>query len=129
MNNVQANVFQPEKKRRHRDGYGEGDYTLFKTAAASDFVKEPDPIAVLGTVNKITFDTEEEKEWLALKVTKDDVKSNFDDLKVLGKGDFKALLKWRLALREEVCHVIFFRRFTLVKKSKTARSRCKEEGH
>jgi AdoMet-dependent rRNA methyltransferase SPB1 len=25
-----------------------------------------------------------------------------DDLKVLGKGDFKALLKWRTALREEV---------------------------
>jgi len=34
--------------------------------------------------------------------TTSDVKANCDDLKVLGKGDFKALLKWRLALREEV---------------------------
>jgi hypothetical protein len=29
--------------------------------------------------------------------------ANLDDLKVLGKGDFKALLKWRTALREDVC--------------------------
>jgi hypothetical protein len=40
--------------------------------------------------------------WLALNVTTGDVKANCDDLKVLGKGDFKALLKWRTALREEV---------------------------
>ena len=31
-----------------------------------------------------------------------DVKANCEDLKVLGKGDFKALIRWRLALREEV---------------------------
>jgi hypothetical protein len=72
-------------------------------------------------LNKIAFETEEEKEcvdlvpcillqrmlifgnrWLALDVTTTDVKANCDDLKVLGKGDFKALLKWRIALREEV---------------------------
>lgn len=71
-------------------------------------------------MNKITFDTDEEKEyvfhslgppplfdplrerWLALDITTADVKANCGDLKVLGKGDFKALLKWRLALREEV---------------------------
>ncbi|KAG6911887.1 hypothetical protein DXG01_000134 [Tephrocybe rancida] len=102
VNNVQANVFQPEKKRRHRDGYAEGDYTLHKTVNATDFVKGADPIAVLGVVNKIAFTTDEEKEWLNLDITTLDVKANCDDLKVLGKGDFKALLKWRLALREEL---------------------------
>ena len=40
--------------------------------------------------------------WLALDITTDDVKANCDDLKVLGKGDFKVLIKWRIALREEV---------------------------
>ena len=35
-------------------------------------------------------------------MTTPEVKSCCDDLKVLGKGDFKALLKWRIALREEV---------------------------
>lgn len=37
-----------------------------------------------------------------MEITTPDIKTNCDDLKVLGKGDFKALLKWRLALREEV---------------------------
>jgi AdoMet-dependent rRNA methyltransferase SPB1 len=39
---------------------------------------------------------------LDLEITRADVKANCDDLKVLGKGDFKTLLKWRAALREEV---------------------------
>lgn len=38
-----------------------------------------------------------------MDITTTDVKANLDDLKVLGKGDFKTLLKWRIALREEVC--------------------------
>jgi AdoMet-dependent rRNA methyltransferase SPB1 len=119
--NAQANVFQPEKKRRHRDGYAEGDYTLHSKTGVSDFIKGADPIAVLGAVSQLTFDTDEEKgsvtliylvhnkllicncSWLDLDVTTGDVKANCDDLKVLGRGDFKSLLKWRTALREEVC--------------------------
>lgn len=61
-NNAQANVFKPEKKRRQRDGYDEENHILYKTAGATDFVKGSDPISLLGTVNKITFQTEEEKE-------------------------------------------------------------------
>ncbi|KAK7058873.1 AdoMet-dependent rRNA methyltransferase spb1 [Paramarasmius palmivorus] len=100
--NAQANVFQPDKKRRHRDGYEDGNYTLFKSIPASDFVKGSDPVALLGTYNKIAFQSEEEKEWLTLDITTGDVKANCEDLKVLGKGDFKSLLRWRLALREEI---------------------------
>jgi AdoMet-dependent rRNA methyltransferase SPB1 len=59
---AQANVFHPEKKRRQRDGYADGDYTLFKTILARDFVRGGDPIALLGTANKIVFETEEERE-------------------------------------------------------------------
>ncbi|KAH8120392.1 FtsJ-domain-containing protein [Phellopilus nigrolimitatus] len=101
-NNVHANVFMPEKKRRHRDGYNEGDYTLFKKASAGEFVRCPDPIMFLGSVNRIAFDSEEEKEWLSLDISTPDIKANCDDLKVLGKGDFKSLIKWRAALREEI---------------------------
>ena len=100
--NAQANVFQPEKKRRKRDGYDEGDYTLFKKANAAEFVRCQDPVTFLGSVNKIAFETEEEKSWLAMDITTSDVKANCEDLKVLGKGDFKILMKWRTALREEV---------------------------
>ena len=57
-----ANVFQPEKKRRKRDGYDEGDYILFKKSTVADFIRCQDPITFLGTTHKITFETEEEKE-------------------------------------------------------------------
>ncbi|KAH9969020.1 FtsJ-domain-containing protein [Russula dissimulans] len=100
--NAQANVFQPDKKRRHRDGYADNDYTLFKQTGVAEFIHTSDPIAVLGVVNKMTFTTEEEKSWASLPITSSDVKVNLDDLKVLGKGDFKTLLKWRTTLREEL---------------------------
>lgn len=100
-NHAHANVYAPEKKRRQREGYADGDYTLFHKASASDFVRG-DPVAILGTMNKIAFETEEEKEWLKSRHTTPDIVSNFEDLKVLGKGDFKALMKWRLAIRLEI---------------------------
>jgi AdoMet-dependent rRNA methyltransferase SPB1 len=59
---VHANIYMPEKKRRQRDGYAEGNYTLHKTMTATDFVKCQDPVALLGTVNKIAFQSDEEKE-------------------------------------------------------------------
>lgn len=62
LTNVQANVFEPEKKRRKRDGYAEGDYILFKAIGASEYIRQPDPVAMLGTYNQIQFKTDEEKE-------------------------------------------------------------------
>ena len=133
VNDVQANVFQPDKKRRHRGGYADNDYTLFKQIGVAEFVRSSDPIAILGAVNKISFTTEEEKpyvlqplpctfllftswpaSWSSLPLTSEDIKANLDDLKVLGKGDFKALLKWRTALREEVCSFLRFVTFMCV---------------
>jgi AdoMet-dependent rRNA methyltransferase SPB1 len=102
MTPAAVNVFQPGKKRRHRDGYEDGDYTLFKSKPVSEFIRSSDPITILGTINKMEFVSEEEKSWLKSDATTADVKANLDDLKVLGKGDFKALLKWRTAIREEV---------------------------
>lgn len=100
--NVQANVFAPEKKRRQREGYEEGNYTLFKEIGVADFVHSTDPITVLGSVNRMTFREPEEKRWLKSEHTTVDVKANLDDLKLLGKGDFKTLMKWRIAIREEI---------------------------
>ncbi|WVQ98720.1 AdoMet-dependent rRNA methyltransferase SPB1 [Kwoniella sp. CBS 9459] len=97
-----ANVFAPEKKRRQREGYAEGDYTLYHTARAEDFVRGTDPILLLGSMNRIEFVSDEEKAWAKSRHTTSDVLANFEDLKVLGKGDFKALMKWRLAIRLEI---------------------------
>ncbi len=58
--NAESNVFHPEKKRRHRDGYADGDYTLFKPIDVSAFILGNDPVTVLGSGNKISFLSEEE---------------------------------------------------------------------
>lgn len=59
--NSHANVFMPEKKRRQREGYAEGDYTLHHKMTASEFIRGIDPVSLLGTMNEIDFATEEEK--------------------------------------------------------------------
>jgi hypothetical protein len=64
--NAQTNVFQPEKKRRHRDGYADGDYTLHRKIGVANFVKSPEPISVLGAVSQLEFASEEEKGWVRL---------------------------------------------------------------
>lgn len=103
--NNEAKVFNPEKKKRKREGYEEGDYTQFKTAPASQFVQTSDPIAMLGSFNKFTF----EQEWngdIALAAldrlpeTTDEIRQCCNDLKVLGRKEFRMLLRWRLKARE-----------------------------
>jgi len=96
-----TDIFKPEKKHRHRDGYEDGDYTMHKKLDVMEFVRSQDPITTLGSYNQFTWDSEEAKELLKRDITTEDVKVNTEDLKVLGKSDFKTLLKWRATLREE----------------------------
>lgn len=96
------NVFHPEKKRRARDGYEEGDYTLFKAVPVMDLVTTRDPVKVLATASRLDFATSEEKSLRKLDVTTEGIKESMKDLKILGKSEFKKLLKWRTAVREEL---------------------------
>ncbi|KAG2204979.1 hypothetical protein INT47_002603 [Mucor saturninus] len=96
-----TDIFKPEKKHRHRDGYEDGDYTMHKTVDIMEFVRTQDPITVLGSYNQFTFNEDDSRELYKREITTEDVKINCQDLKVLGKGDFKTLLKWRATLREE----------------------------
>ncbi|KAJ9117038.1 hypothetical protein QFC22_004697 [Naganishia vaughanmartiniae] len=106
------NVFAPEKKKRMREGYAEGDYTLFRSINVRDFILSPsidDAMRVLSTCNAMTFDLSptapdaaQQKAWSESRRTTDDIKRDLADLKVLGKGDFKKLMKWRVAIRLEV---------------------------
>ncbi|PWN27074.1 FtsJ-domain-containing protein [Jaminaea rosea] len=100
--NAHANVFEPEKKRRKRDGYEEGNYTQFKAITAQDFVRGPDAVSMLGTYNQITFKTPEDKALLDHHESNEDIRVNCEDLKVLGRKDFRNLMKWRLAMREHL---------------------------
>ncbi|GAA5988007.1 hypothetical protein JCM11641_002126, partial [Rhodosporidiobolus odoratus] len=96
------NVFAPEKKRKQREGYEDGDMTLYKECTVMQWIKSDDPIGVLGLVTRMRFADEEDKKLLKSPLTTDEIKQCLDDLKVLGKKDFKMLLKYRSAIREDL---------------------------
>ncbi|SCU96363.1 LADA_0H00518g1_1 [Lachancea dasiensis] len=100
--NNEAKVFNPEKKVRKRQGYEEGDYLLYHTKPIMEFVTSEEPIDMLGNLNKFTVDPNEH-EWKILKKLKQttsEFMACIEDLKVLGKKDFKMILKWRKAARD-----------------------------
>ena len=103
--NNEAKVFNPEVKKRKRDGYEEGDWTQFKRIPASSFIQTSDPIAILGSCNQLSFEQEGNGDvalaaLAKLPETTAEVKNCCEDLKVLGRKEFKILLKWRLRVRE-----------------------------
>ncbi|KAL7918183.1 Spb1 C-terminal domain-containing protein [Trichoderma austrokoningii] len=103
--NNEAKVYNPEVKKRKRDGYEEGDWTQFKEVSASAFIQTNDPIAILGSSNKISF-AQAPNGDIALAAldklpeTTPEIRQCCEDLKVLGRKEFKLLLKWRLRVRE-----------------------------
>ena len=121
--NNEAKVFNPEVKKRKRDGYEEGNYTQFKEAPASEFVQTTDPIAMLGTFNKLSFEQQGNGDIALatldrLPETTTEIKKCCSDLKVLGRKEFRTLLKWRLQAREK---------FGLVTKKKIDEDAASEE--
>ncbi|KAF1815101.1 Spb1 domain-containing protein [Eremomyces bilateralis CBS 781.70] len=103
--NNEAKVYNPEKKKRKRDGYEEGNWTQYKEVPASDFIQATDPIAMLANLNKFTFEQGSDAN-LALATldrlpeTNEDIRICCADLRVLGRKEFRILLKWRLRVRE-----------------------------
>ncbi|PLN76482.1 AdoMet-dependent rRNA methyltransferase spb1 [Aspergillus taichungensis] len=104
--NYEAKVFDPEKKKRKREGYEEGNYTQFKEIPVTEFINTQDPIAILGEYNKLSF-VQQPGGDLALATlnrledTTDEIRTCCEDLKVLGKKEFRNLLRWRLKVREK----------------------------
>ncbi|KAF3435723.1 hypothetical protein FNV43_RR22815 [Rhamnella rubrinervis] len=95
-----VDVLRGTKQKRHRDGYEEGDTTLRKVSTAADFISTGTPLDVLGSVTSITFDDQASLPIKDHDLTTEEVKTLCDDLRVLGKQDFKHLLKWRMHIRK-----------------------------
>jgi AdoMet-dependent rRNA methyltransferase SPB1 len=103
--NNEAKVFNPEKKKRKRGGYEEGDWTQFHEATVAEFIETPDPIAMLGSLNRLTFEQKGNGDIAIATIDKlpettKEIRDCCADLKVLGRADFKRLLRWRLKVRE-----------------------------
>ncbi|KAI6245651.1 AdoMet-dependent rRNA methyltransferase spb1 [Erysiphe necator] len=104
--NNEAKVFNPEVKKRKRDGYEEGNYTQFKEELVSEFIKTTDPIAMLGSLNRLSFEQPSNGDIALaaldrLPETTKEIRDCCMDLRVLGRKEFRNLLKWRLKVREK----------------------------
>ncbi|KAF3902939.1 hypothetical protein AA313_de0210457 [Arthrobotrys entomopaga] len=102
--NNEAKVYNPEKKKRKRDGYEEGDNLLYHEIPVKEFIETTDPIALLGSMNKFTFTDKNDiatATIIKMPETTQEIRNCCNDLRVLGRRDFKILLKWRLAIRDK----------------------------
>jgi AdoMet-dependent rRNA methyltransferase SPB1 len=104
--NNEAKVFNPEVKKRKRDGYEEGNYTQFKEVPASEFIQTTDPIAILGSLNRLSFEQPPNGDVAlaaldTLPETTQEIRDCCADLRVLGRKEFRNLLRWRLKVREK----------------------------
>lgn len=94
-----------DAQKRHRTGYDSTlGPTLRKSRSIVEFVDCSDPAQFLADCNEISFDATESSDIVRLYVehstTTPEIKACCKDLKLLNKGDFKELLKWRIGLRE-----------------------------
>jgi AdoMet-dependent rRNA methyltransferase SPB1 len=115
------------KQKRHREGYEEGLSTSHKPLAAVEFLLSDAPVELLGRATKFELEGPRSEQLssgdgdstssgsrrgldipaLAAAVReavgKDpEIRALCGDLQVLGRSEFKQLLKWRLALRKQL---------------------------
>ncbi|MED6219530.1 hypothetical protein PIB30_036591 [Stylosanthes scabra] len=100
-----VDVLRENKQKRHRDGYEDGLSTLRKETSAAKFIWSDSPLEILGSVTCITFTDPADKPIMNHELTTEEVKSLCDDLRVLGKQDFKHLLKWRIHIRKALAPI------------------------
>jgi AdoMet-dependent rRNA methyltransferase SPB1 len=99
---AKTNLLHPDKKRRHRDGYEDGANILFKKLDAIEYITSEKFSDLLAESNCITFDPSHDltKTILSDLETSEEMKNCCEDLKVLGRREFKLLLRWRLRMRK-----------------------------
>lgn len=87
--------------RRHRTGYDldHAGILLHPTATVQAFVLCREPVRLLSDVSELTWDTSSEV-YQEHPRTTEEVRLALKDLQVLGKIDFKKLLKWRSLMRD-----------------------------
>lgn len=97
---TEVNIFrQLEKQRRNRSGYDPENPTLYKELSASEFIMSEVPTQLLASYNKILLTGAENELYYRDADTNGELRHCMEDLRVLGKKEFRNLLKWRLLMR------------------------------
>lgn len=87
------------QKKPNREGYEDEDYILHKSYPVSEFITTEHPINVCVEYNALVWDDKSQL-YLNHPLTTEDIKIYCSDLKVLGRLDFKDLLRWRKNMAE-----------------------------
>eukprot|EP00041_Stephanoeca_diplocostata_P031388 m.977247 g.977247 ORF g.977247 m.977247 type:complete len:853 (-) comp23950_c1_seq10:2693-5251(-) len=93
-----TNIFDPAQKQRQRVGYEEGNVGLHKTCPVGTYMASDGFLDILAENNALTF-TDDDAAIMKHPSTDDEIIELVKDLKVLGKKDFKILIKWRKDIR------------------------------
>ena len=98
-------LFHPEKRRRQREGYADGQYTLHTVQPVDAFIQSSDYLGILARSNQLSLLSSEcQDETLLSRIitsalTTEEIREYLSDLKVLGKKEFKQLIRWRESMR------------------------------
>ena len=92
-------LLHPEKQRRQREGYPEGDYTLFHTLKASEFINSENYLQLLSETSEVVLD---ESFLENHPTTTAEIKECLKDIKVLGKREIKLIINWRKKIKKEL---------------------------
>ncbi|CCI49772.1 unnamed protein product [Albugo candida] len=98
--NKSVTIFHPKfgVQKRHREGYNETlGITLTNEKSVQEFINDSDPIQFLTDSTSIRFN-DGDTLYREHTSTTPEVVTCLQDLRVLGKADFKHLLKWRLKM-------------------------------
>lgn len=89
--------------KRHRTGYDDdAGVLLSKSCTVDQFVRSKDPVRLLTDMNEFIYTPECQELYSQHKATNSDIVLSFKDLRVLGRIDFKKLLKWRLLMVRDI---------------------------
>lgn len=111
-----ALIKQKIKQTRFREGYEDGISTTHKVLSAAAFIAGESPIEMLGQYTAIAIEgpnseggvagVEDAAELAAFvrghAATDAEVKALCKDLQVLGRSEFKQLLRWRLLVKKDL---------------------------
>lgn len=97
-NTQKVNIFAPEKKKRQREGYADGNVGLHTKTSVGTFIASESYLDILAANNALVFEAED-RLILQHPGSTEEIKDLLSDLKVLGKKEFRQLVKWRDAVK------------------------------